>query len=62
MALLQTCFDFTGPILVSKIIAYVSTPEADISQGISLVLVFVLARLGIIMTSAQTTLTNVSNL
>jgi len=60
LALLQTCFDFTGPIFVSKIINYVATPKEDInpSDGIFLIVAFLLARLGIIMTSAQTTLAN----
>ena len=59
LALLQTCFEFTGPIFVSRIINYVAAPEADISEGAFLIIAFILARLGIIMTSAQTTLANV---
>lgn len=58
LAMLQTCFEFSGPVLVGKIITYISAPNPETSQGIFLIIAFLLARLGVILISAQTTLNN----
>lgn len=58
-ALIQTCFEFTGPILVSRIIKYIQTPNSEISGGLLLILLFVVSRIGLILVSAQGMLNNV---
>lgn len=57
---LQTCLDFTGPVLVAKIIAYVGAPDSTLSEGLYLILAFVVTRLGVILVSAQNMLTMVN--
>jgi len=62
LAMLQTCFEFAGPVLVGKIISYISNPQPEISQGIFLIFAFLVARVGAILISAQTVLNNVKTL
>lgn len=57
---IQTCFDFTGPLLVSRIITFVGIKESALSEGVFLVLLFVLARTGVIILSTQIMLNVVS--
>lgn len=52
-ALLQTTLEFMGPLLVARIVSYVSAPESTASDGVVLIFAFLLVRLGIIVVSAQ---------
>ena len=55
-----TCFDFTGPVLVSRIITFVGLKGSSLSEGIFLVLMFVVSRIGVIVLSTQINLLVVS--
>lgn len=59
LALIQTCFEFTGPILVSKIIKFIAATDSQQSEGMMLILAFVISRVGLIIISTQATLINV---
>jgi len=58
LAFIQTCFEFTGPILVSKIIKYIAAAESTTSEGVTLIIAFVVSRVGLIIVSTQATLIN----
>jgi len=55
LALLETLFSFSGPLLVSRIVKYIQNQdqEYDFSYGIVLVVLFVLSRVGTILASSQ---------
>jgi len=59
LALIQTCFEFTGPILVSKIIKFIAATDSTQSEGMVLILAFGFSRVGLIIISTQATLVNV---
>ncbi len=59
MGVAQTCFDFTGPLLISNIIKYIEQGQSDKFQGIILVLAFIFARIAIIIVSTQYSIVNV---
>lgn len=53
LALLNTVFSFSGPVLVSQIIHYVENDSATVEDGILLIFYFVLSRFAIIVVNAQ---------
>jgi len=53
LALLNTLFSFSGPVLVSQIIHYVEDDNATTEAGLMLIFYFILSRVAIIVVNAQ---------
>jgi len=60
LAALQTLFDFTGPIMVARMITYLAKTDQTLSEAIFLIFAFILSRIGVIITTAQCMLTTVN--
>jgi len=59
LAALQTLLDFTGPTLVAQIITYIAKDDQPLSEALYLIFAFILSRIGIIIITAQCSLTTV---